>query len=214
MNAALLTRRAEIKPLAYADVHYLLGKLARCCGRCFVVLGDVRRCEDVNLCPAAQAMAAHYRTHLGRRDGPEIMPCTRDMGYHTGATCPLHLHPGDELIRKAIKQAKLCSHCWLPDDNLARFVVHPLTAGGGGTFGGSQCRDAHGRDFIRDAVYAMYHARAEFVADVMRGVIPWINLHKTTNHFCASYPDISSTPTVMPSLEYFAWWASSRWQQS
>ena len=214
VDATLLKRRSEIKPLAYADVHYLLAKLAHCCGRCFVVVGEMRQCADVNECPAAQAMAAHYQTHVGRGAGEAIMPCARDMGYHKGGDCPLQLEDGEKLIRKAIKQAGLCSHCWLADDQFAKFCVHPATTGGSSTFGGSRCRAAHGRDSIRDAVYAMYHARPEFVADVMGGVIPWINLSKTTNHHCASYPNIESNPIEMPSLEDFAWWASSRWQQS
>lgn len=201
----------EVKQQVYSDVQVMLASCANKCGRCYVVLRTLTANHHVNDCPAAMAMAPHYRARLSiLSTGPVavLMPCIHDFGYHAADECPL----GTEATLARLNAVKgLCSQCWLADDGFESFVTH--SADGGPTYGGDQCRSAHGRDFIRDAVFALFHAFPEYLAHHMREWDKWNRVPKGSDHTCVSYTDKDLTPHEMPSLEVFALWAKERWDQ-
>ena len=65
-----------------------------------------------------------------------------------------------------------------------------------------------------DAVYALFHARPEYLAHHMRDWDKWNRVPKRSDHPCVSYAGGELTPTDMPSLDDFALWAKARWDQS
>lgn len=204
--------RREVKQQVYLDTLDVLASCTDKCGRCYIVLGVFSLNHHINDCPAAMAMTPHYRARLSIlavEPLEEIMPCIHDFGYHAAEQCPWDKEP---TLSKLKAVGRICSHCWLADDRLENFITH--SAGGEAVYGGDKCRNAHGRDFIRDAVYALFHARPEYVAHHMRDSEKWNRVPKRSDHPCVSYAGGELTPTDMPSLDDFALWAKARWDQS
>ena len=173
--------------------------LASCtdkCGRCCIVLGVFSLNHHINW-PAAMAMTPHYRPRLSIlavEPLEEIMPCIHDFGYHAAEQCPWDKEP---TLSKLKAVGRICSHWWLADDRLENFITH--SAGGEAVYGGDKCRNAHGRDFIRDAVYALFHARPEYVAHHMRDWDKWNRVPKRSDSYHAQMAGtlvaVASTPT-------------------
>ena len=173
----------------------------------------VLRMHHVNECPATQAMASHYRAQLALSSlepVEEILPCIHDFGYHQADQCPLRVDATTTLLNAI---TGVCSHCWLGDDQFGSFAIHPEGAGGS-SFVGDRCRSAHGRDFIRDAIYALYHAHPEYVAHHMGDSHKWNLLRKDDSHGYVSYAGVELTPLEMPSLGDVSCWAKQRWEQT
>jgi hypothetical protein len=95
-------------------------------------------------------------------------------------------------------------------DDGAAFPTHP-TINGASTFGGANCSGVEGRDrdFVRDAIFMLYHARPDYVSRVMHGWVSWVGLPGTTNHYCTSTE--GTTPQEMPPMDQFAKWAFRKW---
>lgn len=191
-------------------VEHVLADLKGFCGVCWVVhrLKVPRAAhgkESLNACPAAGLIRDAFNTrmvHLGRPQHRGSV-CFTDVGPHDGGpTCPVRVAERDGKLAKA---QDLCSNCWLGEDSEQRFHEEKR-------WGGKQCASAYpGREFVREAVFALYHGRPDYVAEALGDFRRWCELPKTAAHYCACVDATAAVPAEMPSLVHFAHWAGSRW---
>ena len=99
---------------------------------------------------------------------------------------------GPFVVDSAPIETQSCSHCWLGEDGDLGFHQDKR-------WGGKSCSTAHpGREFVREAVFALYHARPDYVARAMDGVKKWDMLPKAANHYCACVDAAAEVPVQMP----------------
>ena len=203
---------AHIRARFFLMVEHLLAELKGCCGVCWVVQrrrvpreehgGDT---EWLNNCPAARRVREAFNLRMEALGRPLFSGslCFIDAGPHNGGDqCPIRIAERAGELNRA---EKLCSHCWLGEDGDLGFHQDKR-------WGGKSCSTAHpGREFVREAVFALYHARPDYVARAMDGVKKWDMLPKAANHYCACVDAAAEVPVQMPSLAHFASWAGARW---
>ena len=202
----------NVRARFFLMVNHLLAELKGCCGVCWVVHGRYVPREEhgdniewLNNCPAARKVREAFNLRmgaLGRSTHPGSL-CLIDIGPHTGGpSCPVRVA---EQAGQLAKAERLCSHCWLGEDGDVGFHENKQ-------WGGKSCTTAYpGREFVREAVFALYHARPDYVARAMGGVKKWDLLPKAADHYCACVDAAAEVPAEMPSLVHFAHWAGSRW---
>jgi hypothetical protein len=203
---------AHVRARFILMVEHLLAELKGCCGVCWVV--NRRRVpreehgsdtEWLNNCPAARQIREAFNLRMESLGRPTFSGslCFIDAGPHNGGhECPIRIA---EKAGQLAKAEQLCSHCWLGEDADMRFHEE-------NRWGGPACARAYpGREFVREAVFALYHARPDYVAGAMGGVMKWDLLPKTQAHYCVCVDANAEVPAFMPSLVHFAHWAGSRW---
>lgn len=188
-------------------VKHTLRRLDDCCGVCFVVnrklVPRANHAGGLNDCPAAIQLRRAYNARMVSmgRDEVRTSCCFKCVGPHKMVDCPLVVGVQEGEIQN---KSQLCSHCWLGEEQEHKFHK-------GGEWGGRKCGTAYpGRAFVKEAVFALYHCRPDYVVQALAQNRKWRELVvMTEDHHTASVDGV--TPAEMPSLLHFAQWAMARW---
>ena len=190
----------QIRSRFYLMAQRVLTELDGCCGVCYVVRRIKVQAHGLNACPGARTMqvAVSLRwAELSPALGECRVSCFKCVGPHTLADC---------LIKGANRTKGVRSNCWLAEQGEGRFHEK-------GKWGGEHCSGPYpGRAFVQEVVFALYHARPDYVLRTLAGLGWWEGLEMDPNHGCAAIEaPLVRTPVEMPEVEDFAFWVRQPW---